>query len=124
MEWKNFFLEIERSLVLKSWQMVQNLFKNFFWGAATIFQPATPQNVIATDDAGSNFCMSVSTGRKVMTYGSKSAEIPCFYLRYEETFLYFQHKKKVPVEKQKLRPFLVIFLENSPTSNSVRSTVV
>ena len=32
--------------------------------------------------------------------------------------------EKVTAEKQKLQPFLVIFLENSPTSNCVRSTVV
>ena len=32
--------------------------------------------------------------------------------------------KEVTAEKQKLRPFLVNFLENSPTSNCVRSTVV
>ena len=32
--------------------------------------------------------------------------------------------KKGTVEKQKLRPFLVIFLENSLRSNRVRSTVV
>ena len=32
--------------------------------------------------------------------------------------------KKVAAEKQKLRPFLVIFLENSSTSNCVRSTFV
>ena len=29
--------------------------------------------------------------------------------------------KKVRAEKQKLRPFLVIFLENSPASNCVRT---
>ena len=32
--------------------------------------------------------------------------------------------KKVTAEKQNLRPFLVNFLENSPASNCVRSTVV
>ena len=54
-----------------------------------------------------------------MAYGSKSAKIPCFYLCYEETFLYFQHKK-VTSEKQKLRPFLGIFLENPHASNCVK----
>ena len=32
--------------------------------------------------------------------------------------------KKVIAEKQKLRPFLINILKNSPTSNFVRSTVV
>ena len=32
--------------------------------------------------------------------------------------------KKVTAEKQNLQPFLEIFLENSPTSNCVGSTVV
>ena len=61
-------------------------------GVATIFQPVTPQNVIATDDAGGSSYISVTTGPRVMAYGSKSVEIPCFYLCQEETFLNFQHK--------------------------------
>ena len=32
-------------------KLVENL---FFFGVALIFQPVTPQNVIATDDAGGN----------------------------------------------------------------------
>ena len=90
---KNFFLEIEKSVVLKSRQMVQNLFKVYFLGVAPIFQLATPQTVIANDDARDNSYISVTAGQRVMAYGSKSEEIPCFYLCYEETFLYFQHKK-------------------------------
>ena len=57
--------------------MVYNFLKSWFWGVAPIFQPANPQNVIATDDAGDNSYVSVTTGRRVMVYGSKSAEIPC-----------------------------------------------
>ena len=48
--------------------MVENLFKFCFLGVATIFQSATPQNVIATDDAGDNSYISVTTGRRVMAY--------------------------------------------------------
>ena len=36
----------------------------------------------------------------------------------------FSTKIKVTAEKRKSRPFLVTFLENSPTSNCVKSTVV
>ena len=42
--------------------------------------PATPQNVIANNDAGGNSHILVTTGRRVMVYSSKSAETPCSYL--------------------------------------------
>ena len=65
---KKTFLEIVKSIVLKSWQMVYNLLKICLWGVAPIFQPATFQNIIATDDAGSNSHISVTTGRGVIIW--------------------------------------------------------
>ena len=56
------------------------LLTNLVWGVAPIFQPAPPQNVFATIDAGNNSYILVTTGRRVIVYGSKSAEIPCSYL--------------------------------------------
>ena len=71
--------------------------------------------------------MSVTTGRKVTVYSSKSVETPCSYLCQEENFFYFHHEKSyATTKKQKLGvgTILVKFLENLPTSNCVRSTVV
>ena len=42
----------------------------------------------------------------------------------EKKFFSIFNSKKGTTEKQKLRPCLVIFLENSPTRNYVRNTVV
>ena len=62
-------LEIEKTVVLKSGQMVKNLLKNWYWGIALIFQPATSQNVIATNDAGGNSHILVTNDRRVMVHG-------------------------------------------------------
>ena len=56
------------------------LVENLFLGVAPFIQPAPPRNVIAIDDGWGNLRISVTTGRRVMAYGSKSAEIPCSYL--------------------------------------------
>ena len=94
-EWKKIFSWNRKKC---SSQILANglkLLEKWILGVAPIFPPATPQNVIATDDAGGNsYILSNSymlsqlmtqeviliTGRRVMVYGSKSAEIPCSYL--------------------------------------------
>ena len=76
---KNFFLKSKKC----SFQILANglkLLEKLVWGVVPIFQPATPQNVIETVGAGVNSYITVTTGRGVMVYGSKSAEIPCSYL--------------------------------------------
>ena len=56
------------------------LLKKLVLEGCSHFPAGYPPNVIATDDAGANSYISVTTGRRVMVYGSKSAEIPCSYL--------------------------------------------
>ena len=77
---KNFFLKSKKEQRTNPGKWSKTSLKFVFFGVATIFQPATPKNVIVTDDAGGNSYISVTTGQRVTACGSKSAEIPCFYL--------------------------------------------
>ena len=79
-EWKKLFLKIEKSVVLKSRQMVQNLLKICFLGGCSHFPAGNPPNVIPTVGVGGNLHISVTTDRRAMVYGSKSAETPYSYL--------------------------------------------
>ena len=79
------------------------LVENLFLGVATIFQPATLQNVIATDDAGGNSHISVTTGRRVNGIWHRICGNTMFVSVLRRNFSLLS-TKKVTAEKQKLRP--------------------
>ena len=56
------------------------LLEKLVLGGCSHFPAGYPQNVIETVDAGGNSYILVTTGRRVIVYGSKSEEIPCSYL--------------------------------------------
>ena len=106
-----------------SFQVLVNglkLVEILYLGVATIFQPATPQNVVMTDEAGGNSHISVTTGRRVMLYIAQNLRKYHVSTCTKKKLFYIFNTEKVTAEKQKLQPFLEISL----TSNCVRSTVV
>ena len=77
--------------------MVENLFKICVLGVAAFLQPSTPQNVIATDDAGGNSHISVTTGWRHMAQNLRNYHVSISVLKRNFSLFLTQNSRKIKI---------------------------